>query len=316
MSIFATGMGELYSGFPQKGIILALARSISLIIIPFYSIVYSKYSYMTEVFISLIVFAVITIFSPVYAYKISLKKKTIIVQKSSSKRSIAIFAIFNVLITILSIAIFLSNFSITRSYTGSDPLIVSGGATPPHNISSDSLIDKGDINLSGGGTPPHNLSSALLIDKWDILVLKKLNNDSFKRGEMILLKGDESRFARIIGLYEENIVYKNGRFSIDGSELFQSIFTEFEMKKLSLTDYDVISESDGIIKYPVIQKKDNFTYKYTLKNDEYLAAPDNRDLASEFIIVKDEDIYGRVEGILFSPMRFKFLIKPFLIYEN
>ena len=272
MSVFVTGLGELYSGFPHKGITLALARAISLIIIPFYAMVYSKYSYMTEIFISIICIAAITIFSPVYAYNLSLKKKTIIVQKSSSRQSIIIFAIFNVIITIISIVIFLSGFSIMRSYTGSDPLIVKG----------------------------------------DIIVLKKVNTDSFKRGEMVLLKGTESAF-RIIGLYEENIVYKKGRFSIDGSELFQSIFTEFEMKKLSLTDYDVISESDGVTKYPVIQKKDNFTYKNTLKNNEYLAAQDNRDL-SEFVIVKGEEIYARVEGILFSPKRFKFLITPFLVY--
>jgi hypothetical protein len=88
------------------------------------------------------------------------------------------------------------------------------------------------------------------------------------------------------------------------------------MKKLSLTDFDVISESDGIIKYPVIQKKDNFTHKSALKKNEYLTAPDNRDSASEFAIVNREEIYGRVEGILFSPKRFKFLIKPFLLFEN
>ena len=275
MSVFVTGLGELYSGFPHKGITLALARSISLIIIPFYAMAYTKYSYMTEIFISIICIAAITIFSPIYAYNISLKKKTIIVQKLSSKRSIVIFAIFNIIITFLSVAIFLSNFSIMRSYTGSDPLI----------------------------------------DRGDIIVLKKINTDSFKRGEPVLLKGTESHF-RIIGLYDENIIYKNGRFSIDGSDLFQSIFTELEMKKLSLTDYDVISESDGVIKYPVIQRKDNFNYKNTLKDNEYLAAPDNRESAFEFVIVKDEDIYARVEGILFSPKRFKFLITPFLVYEN
>ena len=287
MSVAVTGLGELYSGFPQKGIVLALARSISLLIIPFYTMVYAKYSYMTEVFISIIVFSAITIFSPVYAYNISLERKKIIVQSLSSMRSIIIFAISNTIITTLAMIIFVSNFSIRLSNNSSDPLISRG----------------------------------------DIIVLKKINQDSFKKGELVLLNktialfetrfvlDNEFQFARIIALYGENISYKNGRFFIDGSDLFQSIFTESEMRKLALTNYDVISESDGAIKYPVIQKKDNFTYNNTLKSDEYLAAPDNRESAEEFTVVKGEDIRGRVEGILFSPKRFKFLIKPFLIYE-
>jgi len=287
MSVIVTGMGELYSGFPQKGIVLALARSISLLIIPFYTMVYAKYSYMTEVFISIIVFSAITIFSPVYAYNISLKRKKIIVQMLSLKRTIAVFALLNLIITILAIAVFASNFSIMRS----------------------------------------NNSAAPLMSKGDFIVLKKSGEGSFNRGEMVLLNktialfderfvlDHEFNFARIIGLYGENISYKKGRFYIDGSDLFQSIFTESEMRKLALTDYDVISESDATIKYPVIQKKDDFTYKNTLKNNEYLAAPDNRESAEEFTVVKGEGIRGRVEGILFSPKRFKFLIKPFLIYE-
>ena len=276
MSLTVTGAGERYAGLPQQGVILAAARSISLLVVPFYAIVYDKYSYMTEVFLSIIVFAAITIFSPVYAYNISSKKKTIIVQRLSSTRSIIVFALFNVIITTLSIAIFLSNFSVKRSNNGSDPLISKG----------------------------------------DIIVLKKSGEGSFNRGEMVLLKEDKFHFTRIIGLYGENISYKNGRFSINGSELIKNIFTEPEMKKLSLTDYDVISESDGSIKYPVIQNKDNSTYKNTLKNKEYLSAPDNRASISEFAVIKNEDIYGRVEGILFSPKRFKFLITPFLIYEQ
>jgi hypothetical protein len=276
MSLAFTGMGEFYSGFPQKGAALALTRSLFLIIIPFYAIVYEKYSYMTEVLISLILFAAIIIFSPVYAYKISSKRKKITIQRLSSNQSIIIFAVFNVIITVISLNIFLSNFSIMRVFAGSDHFI----------------------------------------DMGDIIVSKKVHKDSFHRGEMVLVKGDEFRLARIIGLYGENIIYKKGRFSIDGSELFQSIFTEPEMKKLSLTDYDVISESDGFIKYPVIQKKDNFTYKNTLKKDEYLIVQDNRQLSSGFDVVKGEDIYARIDGILFSPKRFKFLIKPFLISEN
>ena len=276
MSLAAAGVGELYSGFPQKGIILALARIISLLIIPFHVIAYGKYSYVTEVFISLICFAAITIFSPIYAYGISLERKKITIQRSSSIRSIVIFALLNISITILSMALFLSNFSAARSYNSSPPLI----------------------------------------DKGDIIVLKKAYKDSYKRGEMVLLKGDSPGLTRIIGLYGENIIYRRGRFSIDGSDLIQSIFTEPEMRKLSLTDFDVISESDGIIKYPVIQKKDNFYYKNTLKINEYLTAEDNRESASEFLIIEGKDIYGRAEGILFSPKRFRFFIKPFLMSDN
>ena len=132
---------------------------------------------------------------------------------------------------------------------------------------------------------------------------------------MIILKDKNSGFLRIIGQPGDNVTYSKGRFSIQGSELFQSIFTEDELKKFSLTDFDVISEIRDRFKYPVIQNRDKYSINIFLKSDEYFAAPDDRNDITRFTIVKKDNISGRLEGLLFSGKRKAVLIKPFRMSE-
>ncbi len=275
MSLFMTGMGEIYSGSPQRGIILALIRAASVLAIPFYSITNLKSSYITEIFVSLIFFILVTVFSPFDALYISFKRKRLVVSKYISPGFIIIFALCNFIITIISVSIFFSFFSIIKVNADYPP-----------------VIQKGDIAL-----------------------IKKISNQFYSKGEMVFINDTNYGFVRITGLPGENISYNKNRFSIQGSELFLSIFTESELKMFSLTDYDVISETNGSFKYPVIQNRDKFKLDLTLKDNEYFAAPDDRNNTSGFANIKKEKIYGRLEGILFSLKTFKILIKPFQISE-
>ncbi len=275
MSIFITGMGEIYSGSPQRGVILALIRTASALAIPFYSITNIKCSHITEIFFSILIFSLVTIFSPLNALILSYKKKTVVVTKFISARFITLFILCNFILTLLSAAVFFSFFSVIHIKTGYPPFIEEG----------------------------------------DIAVVKKINNRFYNRGEMTVVKNSDYSFVRIIGQPGETVTYNKSRFSVNDSELFQSIFTENEMKKFYLTDYDVISETSGMFKYPVIQNKDKHLIKVILKNDEYFAAPDDRNEVSGFVTLKTRNIYGRMEGILFSVKRIKFLIKPFQIAE-
>jgi len=275
MSFLVTGMGEIYSGFTQRGVTLALLRGASALAIPFYSMTNVKSSHLTEIFFSLLFFISVTLFSPFNAFFLSYRKKKIVVLKFHSAKFIVLFMICSTVFTLTSAAVFFSFFSIIR------------------------------VNHS---YPP-------IIENGDIAVIKKIGNSIYKKGELIVLKDENFSFTRIIALPGEDVAYSKGRFSNQGSELFQSIFTEDELKQFSLTDFDVISEINDGLKYPVIQKKDKYSMEITLKNDEYFAAPDDRNNITGFVTVKNENIYGRMEGLLFSYKRMIILIKPFRFSE-
>lgn len=271
MSLFFTGIGEIYSGSPQRGIILALIRGTSLLAVPFYSMTNIKDSYLTEVFFTLLFFTFITLFSPFNALVISFKKKKIVITKLSSTKFIIPAIICNIGITALSMAVFFSFFTIKTINTSYPPIIEPG----------------------------------------DIAVIKKSENRKYKRGEMLALQNEKPGLVRIIGIPGEKITYDKGRFSVEGSELFLSIFTEEELKQFSLTDFDVISETQGSFTYPVVQNRDKFKLDIVLNGDEYFSAPDDRNKTEQFSLITSEQIYGRLDGLLFSTKRVKFLIKPF-----
>jgi hypothetical protein len=275
MSFFITGTGEVYSGSTQRGVILALLRGVSALAIPFYSVINLKSSYLTEVTISLLFFIVVTLYSPFNALMLSLRKKKIIIYKYNTAKFIMFFAVCNLIFTLTTAAAFFSFFSIIR--------------------------------INGNFRP--------IIEQGDIAVIKKPDNQIYNKGEMAVIRNEDFRFLRIIGQSCENVSYNKGRFAVDGSELFQSVFTENELAKLSLTDFDVISEVNGNLKYPVIQNKDKYSLNIYLKKNEYFAAPDDRNEISGFKTIKKENICGRMEGIIFSLKRIRFLIKPFQLSE-
>lgn len=275
MSFLITGMGEVYSGSTQRGITLVLLRASSALAIPFYSMTNVKSSHLTEIFFSLLFFASVTLFSPFNALRLSIKKKKIVVTKFNSVRFIAFFTVSNILITLISITVFLSFFSIIRVNQNYPPIIENG----------------------------------------DIAVIKKIGSQVYKKGEVAVIKNENFSFLRIIGQPGENVSYSKGRFSNQGSELFQSIFTEEELNRFSLTDFDVISETQDEFKYPVIQNREKYSMDIVLKNDEYFAAPDDRNDIAGFAAVKSDKIYGRLEGLLFSVKRKAILIRPFRMSE-
>jgi signal peptidase I len=275
MSFFITGMGEVYSGSTQRGITLLLLRAASALALPFYSMTNVKSSHLMEIFFSLLFFASVTFFSPFNALIMSIKKKKIVVTEFNSARFIAFFAVSNILITLISITVFLSFFSIIRVNQNYPPIIENG----------------------------------------DIAVIKKIGSQVYKKGEVAVIKNENLSFRRIIGQPGENVSYSKGRFSNQGSELFQSIFTEEELNRFSLSDFDVISETQDEFIYPVIQNREKYRMDIVLNKDEYFAAPDDRNDIAEFAAVKSDKIYGRLEGILFSVKRKAILIKPFRLSE-
>ncbi len=275
LSLLITGAGEVYSGTPQRGIALAMARIASLMIIPFHSAIKPGESHITGIFLSLLVFFLITLISPICALLTAIKRKRIIIRKYSSAGFVIIFCIMSLVLLALSLLIFLSSFSIIRAPIDSSPLVLKG----------------------------------------DIIAVKKSGHDAYAKGSLVMLKQSGRQMTRIIAAPGDSVKYHNGRFIINGSDTAQSIFTDDELKSLSITSYDVISESGGAFRYPVINAAGQHSLKISLGGDQYYTAPDDRGGQSLFVPVKNDDISGRVEGILFSYKRIAFAIKPFIKAE-
>lgn len=274
MSLVLTGTGEFYSGNPQRGILLALLRSLSCLAVPFYSILNPENIMLEDVFAAVTLFLFISIFSPLSNLYFTLKKKKIFLTEYNTRGFFSVFIIVNIIITALSIIVFSGSFTFFMAKKGYPPFIEAG----------------------------------------DILVIKKIGNTVYNKSDLVMY-GYGKNIIRIIGIPGEDISYSKGRFSINNSELTISIFNDMDIKNLSLTDYNVIAESNWKYRYPVIQNKDKLRFNYKLYENEYFAAPDDRNETSAFQKIKQEDIKGRVEGILYSFKRTEFIIPPNLLNE-
>jgi len=152
-----------------------------------------------------------------------------------------------------------------------------------------------------------------LFEPDDLILISRIPEKNYSHGEKVLIKNDGKLIAkRIISVPGEKAEYINSRFSVDGSELLLSIFSENELRRMPISSYDVVSEINGNYKYPVKQRKGKSGIKINLQQDQYLTSSDDREKENFYTLVNRENIAGRVEGSLISLSRKKILIKPFV----
>ncbi len=259
-SLAVTGLGQVYAGNPFSGIVLFLLKIISIIAIPFYSLIKSGEYLSEEITVTIFAFLLITLSAPIHAFFIVKNKKSQLLWYNSSL-FYSIYTLITVTITILAILLFTTFF---------------------------------EIKQLPGDTPP-------LFRMNDIIAIKKINLKGYTHGDMVTTEADSTWVpVRVIGVPGESISCKKGRFLSDGSELPLSIFNEAELKKLALTDYDVISEINGQRRYPVRKGNSLKSSPVFLKENIYFLAPDVRESSDSFITASSGTIHGRVEGIIFS----------------
>jgi len=260
MSLLLPGLGEVYTGIPLSGIIFSLSRLILILAPPFYSFVNSSESMTEEISVAIILFFLITAGSAIHVFFTSRRRKALLAWYNSAV-FYSVFSSVNIILTIVAAAFFLSFFEIEKT----------GEAHPP------------------------------LFRDGDIIIIKKITPSGYSSGDIVAVKTESGeKLLRVMGLPGERIAYINGRFLSDGSELPLSIFTEEELRKLSLTDYDVISEQNGKVRYAVKGTTDLKIQNLTLSDHEYYLAPDIRNIPELFLKADSGRIKGRVEGILFS----------------
>lgn len=260
LSLVLPGLGEIYTGTPLSGIIFALSRITAILALPFYSYINSSESMAGAVFTVIILFVVITLLSAIHAAFKSRKRMARLLWYNSAA-FYSVFIFINVLFTAVALLLFISFFGIKKVQE----------ETPP------------------------------LFRKGDLIAVKKLNPTGYSRGDIVEVQTvTGGKLLRVIGIPGEKISYSRGRFLSDSSELPLSIFTEEELGKFSLTDYDVVSEQNSNVLYPVKNSTPAETQEVLLTADEYYLAPDTRTSPEYFRKAAKREIRGRVEGILLS----------------
>ncbi len=273
MSFFFTGLGQIYTGSLQRGITFLLLKILVILIPPFYLIYNPGYSFLKEISAAIIILTTLIFFSSIDASVKSLRTPQIPARRYNTPAFYVIFSIAGTILTLLSIIFFMFFFSFHKAAESAEPLFESN----------------------------------------DLILTSRIPGREYSHGETVLIKTDGTySIERIIALPDEKAAYINSRFSLNGSELPLSIFSENELRQMPISSYDVVSEMNGPYKYPVRQKKGKSGIKFNLKGDEYLTASDDREIENFYTIINHKNIAGRVEGSLISFNRKKMLIKPFI----
>ncbi len=273
MSFFFTGLGQIYTGSLYRGITFLLLKLIVILIPPFLLLYNPGYSRLNEVFYAILILAALILLSSIDAVVKSIKAPQIQAKRYNTAAFYIIFSIAGTILTLLSIIFFMFFFNFHRTAESAEPLFETN----------------------------------------DLILISRIPGREYFHGEAVLIKsGNAFSIKRIIAVPGEKASYRNSRFSVDGSELPLSIFSENELRKMPLSSYDVVSELNGSYKYPVRQKKGKSVIKFNLNENEYLTASDDREIENFYTQIRTPEIWGRVEGSLIAFNRKKILIKPFI----
>lgn len=268
LSLLVTGLGQVYCGSASRGIVLMLLRVVSVIAVPCYGFINPGENMLTEIFIAVSAFLLITISSPAEALVRAYLSRQTVKQKYNRYSFYISFTIVNIILTLFSISVFFTVFELCVNPESQRPLFIKG----------------------------------------DILAVNRINIP-YRSGETVM--GQNCIPVRVTGLPGESVIFSNGRFSINGSELPRSIYSETELSGKSLWDNDVVLEQNGNSSYAVVPSKKNIKLTATPGKNEYYTAPDDRNMTVNFGVLTADSIKGRIEGIFFSPARRKFLITSY-----
>lgn len=276
MSFFFTGLGQIYTGSLHRGVTFLLIKLLIILVPPIYLIYNPDYSFLKEISAAIAILTALIICSSIDAFIKACRTTQIPAERYNTAFFYIIFSITGTALTSAGIIFFISFFSFHKIEESAEPLF--------------------EVN--------------------DLILTSRMPGKIYSHGETVLIDENGSRsIKRIISIPGEKAEYKNSRFSVDGSELLLSIFSENELRQMPISSYDIVSEVNGQYKYPVRQKKGRSGIKFNLKEDEFLTASDDREKENFYSVINHGRISGRVEGSLISPSRKKIMIKPFIEAE-
>ena len=276
LSLFFTGLGQVYAGYAVQGIVFLLLKILSALLLPFYSLWEDSTLLAAGILTEMVIFILLSMAAALHAFILCVKVN---VRSSwyNSLPSYILYGFLSSLLTLLSLIVFFSFFGIEK---------ITDDAAP--------LMRKGDI----------------------IAVKKISRERFSRGELILMKKDGAVKIARIIALPGENVSCEKGRFIVDDYELPLTIFTENELHNLSVSDYDVISEQNGTWRYPVIKGSRDLNMKAVPDEKRYFVSPDDRRDSASMSRVSLEDITARVEGILYSPFSGVLPGEPYLPAET
>ena len=268
LSIFVTGLGQVYCGEAARGIVIMLMRVLAVVAVPCYSVLYPQENMLGEVFAAIVIFVLISLISAFEALACAAFSGIVRKKRCNNPAYYLTFSVSSLAIIFFSFFVFFTIFGFPGASADYHPLINSG----------------------------------------DLLVVNK-TIDKFRPGETVF--SNSGTPLRIIAMPGSTVTYSEGRFSVEGSELARSVYTEQEILAMSITDNDVVSEYNGPYRYAVIPGRDKTRLRALTGSNEYYAAPDDRREKGKFGVLPVTSAQGRFEGVLFSVWRKKLCIYPY-----
>ena len=267
LSFIFTGLGQVYNGHFSKGFVFLIFRVLSLLVLPFYVIIYAYH--VSVLFLSIIVIVqfIIWILSPVEAAYSARSQNTFNLKNFNSIFIYFIYGLISSGLLIFSVLLIISFFSIETVST-------------------------------------ENMNPALL--KNEYVVVNKYSGKNVGVGDAVIFVSKNGKAAGRIIAKDGDLVSKKGGYYINNTALPRTIISKIDLEKNGIDNSeDLFFELNGERKYPVKMKQDKSKNASVLKpvllgNDEYLIAFDNRSTNDSFEIVKQSAITGKIEGILFS----------------
>ena len=284
LSLLLTGLGELDSGAPARGISLFLIRILLLLTGPLYMRTHTDTDGMSAFLFVMVPVVCISILSPLQSALISVKKK---IYHPGWYNRLVFYIVF-----------FIAGSAATAS-----ALIVFWGTLSPVRISDmhSPVFTRGDIYLLMHRPAAYHPGELVLFS----------DNSSVHASRVLATGGDTaSYFSRKPGVNE--------------SALPLEIFSREELRILGLPESsDVLAERNGRTRYPVAmpdnastETDDPVSTAVSLKMDEIALLNDIRNPETRLLVIPLSHISGRIDGVLLSPSRGRMILPVSLGQKN
>jgi len=263
LSLFFTGLGQMYNGDLAKGAVFLLLRTAALLAAPAAMVTRDLPSGIVPVICLGAAALAITIASPVEALVRAKTDQDLPVRRYNSVIAHGGYAVFTTIVTAVSVLVLAAFFNTGRV-------------------------------TDSRGEP--------LLERGDIVLIYRYAPDGYRRGDLVFLR--DGSVGRVMALPGDMVRYDKNIFYVNGRILPLGYLADDFIGSFSKDRSDVLSEMNDTRKYPVRFRQ---SPEVTLRIMPLLVARGNLLVAADSRLKRDfartvmaDEVYGRVEGVLFS----------------
>jgi TM2 domain-containing membrane protein YozV len=270
LSFLFPGAGQIYNRSITKAFVFFSLRIIPLLIIPLF--VYLNSVNISHALFFTIFFLFLLPFLSALESFFDAKKN--IIHPPNGMLSIIVFVVLSIIFTIIATASIPKHFSLK---------IITDNYDSPH-------LMRGDVIL---------------------IVKNSSQNININNNDLVVIGGVAPNYYRVISSNKSQIQVITDVIIVNGSGLIKELLTESERKRFSSDLHNIVSESNFNERYAVISSNIlDFDDIFNMDNNEFFLAKDNRTDSEPFIVVSIEDIFGKVDSVIFSLSLNRIFLKP------